>query len=240
MQTLTYTEENYLKALLKISLDNDNEEVGTNELAIYLTVKPATANDMLKKLKNKGFVAYEKYGKIKLSETGRKFAINIIRKHRLWETFLYEKLDFSWDEVHEVAEQLEHIQSEKLIDKLDKFLNFPEFDPHGDPIPNKKGELKIQFKNTLADIKVGHLCKMVAVKDNTSSFLQYVVKVGLGINNEIKVISKQAYDNLTVIEVNGVRSSVSQKFAENIFVICKNCSLGRPCSGTSACEIKTS
>jgi len=240
MQTLTYTEENYLKALLKISLDNDNEEVGTNELANYLVVKPATANDMLKKLKDKSLVDYEKYGKITLSETGRKFAINIIRKHRLWETFLYEKLEFSWDEVHEVAEQLEHIQSEKLIDKLDKFLNFPEFDPHGDPIPNKEGELTIQFKNTLADIEVGKLCKMVAVKDNTSSFLQYVVKVGLGINNEIKVISKQEYDNLTVIEVNGVKSSVSQKFAENIFVVCKNCTVGLPCSETYVCEIKTS
>lgn len=240
MQTLTYTEENYLKALLKISLSNDNEEVGTNELAIYLTVKPATANDMLKKLKDKGLVEYEKYGKITLSPKGRKYAIQVIRKHRLWETFLYEKLEFSWDEVHEVAEQLEHIQSEKLIDKLDKFLNFPEFDPHGDPIPNKKGELKIQFRNTLADIEVGNLCKMVAVKDNTSSFLQYVVKVGLGLNNEIKVVSKQAYDNLTEIEVNGVKSSVSQKFAENIYVICKNCTVGEPCSVTSVCEIKVS
>lgn len=240
MQTLTYTEENYLKALLKISLDNDNKEVGTNELANYLVVKPATANDMLKKLKDKSLVDYEKYGKITLSETGRKFAINIIRKHRLWETFLYEKLEFSWDEVHEVAEQLEHIQSEKLIDKLDKFLNFPEFDPHGDSIPNKKGELTVQFKNTLADMEVGKICKMVAVKDNSSSFLQYVVKVGLGINNEIEVISKQDYDNLTLIEVNGVKSSVSQKFAENIFVVCKNCAVGLPCLEISACEIKKS
>lgn len=240
MQTLTYTEENYLKALFKISLDNDNKEVGTNELANYLVVKPATANDMLKKLKDKSLVDYEKYGKITLSETGRKFAINIIRKHRLWETFLYEKLEFSWDEVHKVAEELEHIQSEKLIDKLDKFLNFPEFDPHGDSIPTKKGELTVQFKNTLADMEVGKICKMVAVKDNSSSFLQYVVKVGLGINNEIEVISKQDYDNLTLIEVNGVKSSVSQKFTENIFVVCKNCAVRLPCLEISACEIKKS
>jgi len=235
---LTYTEENYLKALFKISFDHDIEEVGTNELATYLAVKPATANDMLKKLKEKGLVHYEKYGKITLMKTGKKFAIDVLRKHRLWETFLYKKLEFSWDEVHEVAEQLEHIQSQKLVDKLDQFLDYPEFDPHGDPIPNKKGEMKVQFKKTLSEVAVGISCKMVAVKDNSSSFLQYVVKVGLGINDEIKVLSKQEYDKMTDIEVNGVKSSVSQKFAENIFVVCKNCAVGKPCSEPVTCEIK--
>jgi len=234
---LSYTEENYLKALLKISFDSGNEGVGTNELATALKVKPATANDMLKKLKEKELVEYEKYGKITLTNEGRISAIDIIRKHRLWETFLYKKLGFSWDEVHDIAEQLEHIHSQKLIDKLDKFLDFPKFDPHGDPIPNKKGELKVHFKKTLSDVTVGYKCKMVAVKDNSSSFLQYVVKVGLGINNEITVVSKQEYDALTVIEVNGVRSSVSQKFADNIFVVCNNCIVGKSCSKTK-CEIK--
>ena len=234
---LSFTEENYLKALLKISFDSGVEEVGTNELATALAVKPATANDMLKKLKEKELVDYEKYGKITLTTTGRKNAIDVIRKHRLWETFLYEKLEFSWDEVHEVAEQLEHIQSEKLVDKLDKSLDFPEFDPHGDPIPNKKGELKVQFKKTLSDVAVGNRCRMVAVKDNSSSFLQYVVKVGLGINNKIVVVSKQEYDAITVIEVNGIKSSVSQKFAENIFVVCHNCIVGKSCPKTK-CEIR--
>ncbi len=234
---LSYTEENYLKALLKISFDKGVEEVGTNELASTLAIKPATANDMLKKLKEKELVEYEKYGKISLTVEGRKNAIDVLRKHRLWETFLYEKLEFSWDEVHEVAEQLEHIHSEKLVDKLDKFLEYPEFDPHGDPIPNKKGELKVQFKKTLSDVAVGSSCKMVAVKDNSSSFLQYVVKVGLGINNEIVVLSKQEYDAIMVIEVNGVKSSVSQKFAENIFVVCNNCIVGKSCPKTK-CEIK--
>lgn len=233
---LSYTEENYLKALLKITLDSGIEEVGTNELASSLVVKPATANDMLKRLKDKMLVEYEKYGKITLTPEGRKNAIDVLRKHRIWETFLYEKLEFSWDEVHEVAEQLEHIQSEKLIDKLDKFLNFPEFDPHGDPIPNKKGELKVQFKKTLSDVAIGSSCKMVAVKDNSSSFLQYVVKVGLGINNEIMVVSKQEYDAITVIEVNGMQSSVSQKFTENIFVVCNSCVVGKSCPKTK-CEI---
>ena len=234
---LSYTEENYLKALLKISFAHVDLGVGTNELATVLAVKPATANDMLKKLKEKELVDYEKYGKIRLTASGKKRGIDVIRKHRLWETFLYKKLEFSWDEVHEVAEQLEHIQSEKLVDKLDKFLDYPEFDPHGDPIPNKKGELKVQFKKTLADVAVGSSCKMVAVKDNSSSFLQYVVKVGLGINNEILVVSKQDYDGLMVIKVNGVKSSVSQKFAENIFVVCNNCIVGKICPKTK-CEIK--
>jgi DtxR family Mn-dependent transcriptional regulator len=234
---LSYTEENYLKALLKISFAHVDLGVGTNELASVLAVKPATANDMLKKLKEKELVDYEKYGKIRLTASGKKRGIDVIRKHRLWETFLYKKLEFSWDEVHEVAEQLEHIQSEKLVDKLDKFLDYPEFDPHGDPIPNKKGELKVQFKKTLADVAVGSSCKMVAVKDNSSSFLQYVVKVGLGINNEILVVSKQDYDALMVIKVNGVKSSVSQKFAENIFVVCNNCVVGKSCPKTK-CEIK--
>lgn len=216
---LSYTEENYLKALLKLILDNTSNEAGTNELANSLLVKPATVNDMLKKLKEKDLVNYEKYGKITLTPEGQKHATDVLRKHRLWETFLYEVFEFSWDEVHEVAEQLEHIHSVKLIDQLDKFLNYPEFDPHGDPIPNKNGEIKVHFKKTLFDVEIGTTCKMVAVKDNSSSFLQYVVKVGLGLNNEIKVISKQDYDALLVIEVNGVESIVSQKFAENIFVL---------------------
>ena len=233
---LSYTEENYLKALLKITFDNGNTEVGTNELANILAVKPATANDMLKKLKEKGLVEYEKYGKITLTTEGKRIALEVVRKHRLWETFLYEKFEFSWDEVHEVAEQLEHIQSTKLIDKLDKFLDYPEFDPHGDPIPNKKGKIKAHFKKTLSDVAVGSGCKMVAVKDNSSSFLQYVVKVGLGINNEIRVLSKQEYDALLIIEINGVKSAVSQKFAENIFVVCQNCIIGTTCS-KAKCEI---
>lgn len=216
---LSSTEENYLKALLHLTLISDKKEAGTNEIAAYLGVKPATANDMLKRLKEKEMIQYEKYGKIALADKGRVLATEVLRKHRLWETFLYEKLEFTWDEVHEVAEQLEHIQSHKLIDKLDKFLQYPQFDPHGDVIPNAKGEMRAPFKKTLAEIEPGKTCKMVAVKDNTAPFLQYVVNVGLGINNKIKVISKQPYDALMEIEVDGKKSNVSQKFAENILVL---------------------
>ncbi len=216
---LSFTEENYLKALQKIVFYSGIEKVGTNELATALLVTPATVSNMLKKLKEKELVDYERYGKITLTKTGRKKALDIIRKHRLWETFLYEKLEFSWDEVHEVAEQLEHIQSEKLVDKLDKLLEYPDFDPHGDPIPNKKGEVKVRVNKTLADVAVGSSCKIVAVKDDSSSFLKYVAKVGLELNSEIVVVSKQEYDAITVIEVNGTESSVSQLFSENIFVV---------------------
>jgi DtxR family Mn-dependent transcriptional regulator len=236
---LSFTEENYLKALLQLQFkETDKDGVGTNELANHLNLKPATANDMLKKLKEKLLVDYEKYGKILLTNTGKKLAVEVLRKHRLWETFLYDKLEFTWDEVHEVAEQLEHIQSQKLVDKLDKYLDFPEFDPHGDIIPNAKGEFKMQFKKTLADVAVGQTCKMVAVIDNSVSFLQYVVKVGLGINNSITVLSKESYDSMVEIGVNGHKSSVSQRFAQNIVVVCQNCEPGRICT-KSKCEIKS-
>lgn len=221
---LSFTEENYLKALLQLTLETGNkEDVGTNELAAHLNIKPATANDMLKKLKEKKFVSYKKYGKSSLTTEGKKLAIEVVRKHRLWETFLYEKLEFTWDEVHEVAEHLEHIQSPKLISKLDKFLNYPAFDPHGDVIPSAKGEMKMPVKKTLNEEEIGHTCTMVGVKDNSATFLQYVNKVGLSINNQIKVLSKQNYDDLIEIEVNGKSSSVSPKFAENIVIICKDC-----------------
>lgn len=204
--------------------NGDKEEAGTNEIAAHLNIKPATANDMLKKLKEKKLIDYERYGKSSLTASGKKLAVEVVRKHRLWETFLFEKLEFTWDEVHEVAEQLEHIQSAKLVDKLDKFLNYPAFDPHGDMIPNANGEMKVPIKKTLNEEEIGHTCTMIAVKDNSASFLQYVNKVGLSINKHIKVLSKQPYDELIEIEVNGKKSSVSPKFAENIVVVCKDCS----------------
>lgn len=222
-EILSFTEENYLKALLKVSFTSGGQEVGTNELATHLAVKPATANDMLKKLKEKKLVAYEKYGKIKLTILGKKNAMSVIRKHRLWETFLYEKLEFGWDEIHEIAEQLEHINSNKLIDKLDKFLGYPLFDPHGDPIPDNKGKLKANFKKTLNNIAVGEYCKVVAVQDDTSSFLQYLVKVGLNLQSVVTVINRLDFDKSMEIEINKKKIMVSEKFAANIFVLCQKC-----------------
>lgn len=218
--SLSYTEENYLKALLHLTVLTSNKlEVGTNELASHLAVKPASVNDMLKKLKEKDLVNYERYGKISLTNGGRVAGMEVIRKHRLWETFLFQKLEFNWDEVHEVAEQLEHIQSNKLIDRLDSFLDYPKFDPHGDPIPNANGEIEILDRKTLDEIEVDSSCKLVGVKDNSSSFLQYVNKLGLTIGGTIKLKGKEAYDDLLHIQINENEFTVSQKFAQNLFVI---------------------
>ena len=217
---LSFTEENYLKALLHLTLEVEHvNEAGTNQLASYLGVKPATATDMLRKLKEKKLISYEKYGKISLSDEGRKKALEVLRKHRLWETFLYEKLEFSWDEVHEVAEQLEHIQSHKLVDKLDKFLGFPEYDPHGDAIPDAQGNLKPSFKKTLSEVEEGNSCRMVAVKDNTVAFLKYVSQLNLAIDTPIKVLARQPYDGSMEILINDSKTVVSQKFAENILIV---------------------
>ncbi|MEI2750354.1 MAG: metal-dependent transcriptional regulator [Ferruginibacter sp.] len=222
---LSYTEENYLKALLHLTYDKKGKkEAGTNELALFLAVKPATVNDMLRKLKEKKLIDNEKYGKSALTREGRKKAIEIIRKHRLWETFLFRKLGFSWDEVHEVAEQLEHIQSSKLIDRLDKFLEYPSFDPHGDVIPNAKGEMKTISRKTLLEEETGHQCTIIAVKDNSTGFLQYADQLGVAINSKIKILARQDYDDLLLIEVDGKTSSVSPKFAGNIVIVCEQCS----------------
>jgi DtxR family Mn-dependent transcriptional regulator len=227
---LSFTEENYLKAVLLLTVEIEaKSETGTNQLAAYMGVKPATATDMLKRLTEKKLLNYRKYGKVTLTSTGKKAAIEILRKHRLWQTFLYEKLDFTWDEVNEVAHQLEHIHSEKLTDKLAKFLGNPQFDPHGGAIPDAKGQFNMPYKKTLLEVQPGHSCTMVAVKDNSATFLQYVMKVGLGLHNKIQVLEKSNYDNLIHIEVNGHKSSVSEKFAENIFVICNNCAVGKAC-----------
>jgi DtxR family transcriptional regulator, Mn-dependent transcriptional regulator len=226
---LSNTEENYLKALFNMAIETENKEVGTNQLALKLNLKPATVNDMLKKLREKKLVSYEKYGKIKLTNSGKKHAIEIIRKHRLWETFLYEKLNFAWDEIHEIAEQLEHVHSIKLTQKLDQFLGFPKFDPHGDPIPNELGQLPSTFNQTLDTIDINKECKMIAVKENSSSFLQYIVKVGLGMNHTIKIIDKLEYDHSIEIEVNQKRNVISSNVAKNILVVCKNCPQNNKC-----------
>ncbi|HQN56327.1 MAG TPA: metal-dependent transcriptional regulator [Saprospiraceae bacterium] len=217
---VSQTEENYLKALFHLTYETENKsEAGTNELATYLEVKPATANDMLKKLKDKGLVSYEKYGKITLTNKGSNIAIEIVRKHRLWETFLYEKMNFTWDEVHEVAEQLEHIKSQKLVEQLERFLDFPEIDPHGDPIPNARGEVRKIVRKSLSEICIGDVCKLVAVKDGSVAFLQYVAKLGLGLSTKIKVVSRQEFDGSMEIEVNNQHFTVSQKFANNLYVV---------------------
>lgn len=217
---LSLTEENYLKALFHLTEPGEEADTGagTNELASQLDVKPATANNMVKKLKEKALIHYEKYGKITLTEAGRKVALTVLRKHRLWETFLYRKLDFSWDEVHEVAEQLEHIRSEKLIEKLEIFLDFPEYDPHGDPIPNAAGELPELTSILLADLTPGQHCRVSAVKDTSKIFLQYLEQLAIGIDTRIGLKERIDFDGSLVLEVNDRELTVSQKLANNLLV----------------------
>lgn len=216
---LSVTEENYLKALLRITSENEGSgEAGTNQLAAKLSVRPATATDMLKKLRDKDLVNYEKYGKISLTDDGRDLAIAIVRKHRLWETFLYEKLGFRWDEVHDIAEQLEHIKSDKLVERLDKFLGYPQFDPHGDAIPSADGEFINEERHTIADADIGESYTIVAVKDNSPHFLKFVSQMGVGINSLITVLDRYDFDNSIAIKVNDSNINISEKVAQNICV----------------------
>lgn len=217
---LSQTEENYLKALFHLTHEIANKtEAGTNELAAYLDVTPASVNGMLKKLKKKNYVSYEKYGKITLTPEGRTLAIEVVRKHRLWETFLYNKLEFSWDEVHEVAEQLEHIQSKKLITQLEKFLDYPQIDPHGDPIPNVDGEIKSISHITLMETKVGKTYTLSALNRDDITFLKYVDKLGLSLGSKIKIISRQEFDGSLEIEIDGARFFISERVAQNLLVV---------------------
>lgn len=216
---LSNTEENYLKALLYLSSERpDKPEAGTNDLATHLGVKPATVTDMLKKLKEKQFVHYEKYGKISLTAAGREIAMFIMRKHRLWETFLCDTLAFTWDEVHEVAEQLEHIQSDKLIERLDQFLGHPEYDPHGDPIPKPNGKLPRKATQLLSAMEKNQSAKVAAVKDTSAEFLQYLEQLAIGIGTRIKVVDLIAFDGSMVIQTGKAKITVSEKFSNSLLV----------------------
>ena len=221
---LSYTEENYLKALVQLTVFSEHRtEVGVNKLAENLNVKPATVTDMVRKLKDKSFVNYEKYGKVSLTHDGKFAGMMVIRRHRLWETFLHSKLDFSWDEVHELAEDLEHIHSNKLINRLEEFLGFPDFDPHGDAIPNREGEIIIPFRRTLAECELQKLVKVIAVKDNSSDFLRYVDRIGLKMGDEVMISHLEPFDQLMTIEFGDKTAVVSPQLTENIFVICSQC-----------------
>jgi len=216
---LSFTEENYLKIIYSLSTASSDNATSTNEISEKYQTKPSSVSDMLKRLSEKCLIEYEKYKRVSLTEEGSRRAIQIIRKHRLWEVFLHENLHFTWDEVHELAEQLEHIQSQVLIERLDAFLGYPEFDPHGDPIPNAEGSFKNQKKTLLSQMEPGTLCRIVAVKDSSSSFLQYLQKLHLGIGSKIKILEVMSFDDSYTIENEiGIKISISQKFAENLFV----------------------
>ena len=214
---MTYSEENYLKVIYHLSL-NQAKGITTNSIANEMESKPSSVTDMVQKLADKGLVIYKKYQGVSLTEEGKFTALMIVRKHRLWEVFLLEKLDFSWDEVHDVAEQLEHIKSEKLIDKLEEFLDFPTEDPHGDPIPDRNGKIAKVDKKLLSEMAPGKKVICVGVKDSSSAFLQYLDKQQIALGSAIEVISKEDFDMSLTLKLGDKQVTVSNKIAANLFV----------------------
>ena len=216
---LTVAEENYLKAIYHLS-DGGKKSVSTNDIAAEIKTKAASVSDMLRKLGEKEVIEYRKYYGLQITESGKRYALQTIRKHRLWEVFLVEKLNFAWDEVHEVAEQLEHIQSPLLIQRLDAYLNFPKFDPHGDPIPDEFGDVRSRPRVQLNEMEVNQTGQIVAVKDSSAAFLRYLDKVGAYIGARIKVLDKVEFDGSLEILVDQKKTLfMSKDVASNILVL---------------------
>lgn len=214
---MTFSEENYLKTIYHLTVSTD-AGVSTNAIAEMMETKASSVTDMLKKLAEKDLVNYKKYQGVSLTDSGKLAAKMIVRKHRLWEVFLVEKLDFSWDEVHDIAEQLEHIKSEKLINRLDDFLGNPTEDPHGDPIPDAKGIIVNTEKQLLSELVVNQKGVCVGVKDTSSDFLKYLDKQGISLGSKINIIGKESFDLSLKININEIELSISNKIASNIFV----------------------
>ena len=216
---LTHTEENYLKAVWKLSFGK-REAVNTNAIATHLNTTAASVTDMLKRLSEKKMVVYERYKGVKLTDDGRKSAVGLVRRHRLWEVFLVEKLGLRWDEVHDIAEELEHIQSEKLIKQLDNFLGKPTADPHGDPIPDENGIFAETDSVLLSTLQSGETATIIGVDEHSTAFLQYLDAQNLVIGTKIKILELYKYDNSMKIMILGKNEAViSQKVTQNLLVI---------------------
>lgn len=214
---MTFSEENYLKTIYHLTAFSD-QEVSTNAIAEMIATKASSVTDMLKKLAEKDLVHYKKYQGVSLTANGRLLAKMIVRKHRLWEVFLVEKLDFPWDEVHDIAEQLEHIKSEKLINKLDNFLGNPTEDPHGDPIPDANGKIIKTEKLLLSELGFNQSGICVGVKDSSKEFLKYLDKNQIALGSKIEIITKEDFDFSMKIKVENREFSISNKIANNLFV----------------------
>ena len=214
---MTRSEENYIKAIYHLSHEG-RHMVSTNAIAKQMETKPSSVTDMIKRLSDKGFVHYKKYRGVHLSESGLNTALSVIRKHRLWEVFLAEKLGFTWDEVHEVAEQLEHIKSEKLIDTLDEFLGFPKVDPHGDPIPGKNGELVQTDHQLLSAMQAEQEGICVGVKDSSPKFLKFLDKNDIALGDHIKIIEVEEFDESYEILIHNKPMHISKRIATNLYI----------------------
>jgi len=210
-------EENYLKAIYSLEATTMNG-VSTNLIAEKMQTKASSVTDMIKKLSDKQLVNYKKYQGVKLSDKGKQIAVSIVRKHRLWECFLVDKLHFSWDEVHDIAEQLEHIKSESLIDSLDAFLEFPTVDPHGDPIPDKDGNITKRDKVKLSSLQPEDESILLGVKDSSDEFLKYLNKKNIALGNTIKVLSIEPFDRSMNISMNSKELVISQHVAESLYL----------------------
>lgn len=214
----SFTEENYLKALYKLQEEN-GEAVATSALAQVMGVHAPSVTDMLKRMAQKKLVSYQKSKGSRLTEKGRQVAIGIIRNHRLWEVFLVEKLGFGWDQVHDLAEQLEHINSEALVNKLDAYLGFPKADPHGDPIPDANGVVPKSKAVLLSTLKVGQQGSFTGVSDHSAAFLNYIDKSGLSLGDTIKIKSIEEFDQTYTLQLKGKRELVvSYKVANSLLI----------------------
>lgn len=214
----TLTEENYLKAIYRLAQLPDTKITPT-AIAEGLGNNAASVVDMIKKLVDKNLIEYNKKNGVKLTAEGARHATLIVRKHRLWEVFLLEKLGYKWDEIHNIAEELEHISDADLADRLDKFLDFPEYDPHGDPIPKANGKMPRSFSVSLSQLQSGSTCRVAAVRDTSTNFLQYLGKLQIKIGTTINLVEKIAFDNSLVILIDHQQqATVSQKFGESILV----------------------
>lgn len=216
---ISQTEENYLKAIFKITEKSAGAAALTNAIAAAMQTSAASATDMIKRLSDKNLLTYEKYRGVLLSDEGTRLATQLIRRHRLWEVFLMEKLGFGWDEVHDMAEELEHIPGERLVERLDAFLGHPRTDPHGDPIPDADGRWQIEQQTRLCDLPTGRTAVVSGVADHSPSFLQYLDKMGLKLGAPLEVVERTEYDNSLKIKTSGSAEQIlSDKVGQNLLV----------------------
>lgn len=215
---ISQAEENYLKAIFKIS-EKDPKPASTNAIAAEMQTTAASVTDMLKRLAEKNLIDYEKYRGVQLTASGNAVATALIRKHRLWEVFLVDKLGFAWDEVHELAEQLEHVQGNDLVGRLDTFLGHPKFDPHGDPIPNAEGQWAFRQQALLSTLQAGDRGVVTGVEDHSSAFLQYLDQMGLILGARLELLERFPYDqSVRVRTQNGQEITLSEKVGQNLYV----------------------